>query len=293
MSYFQDLAINFVDGSVSRQIYYTFQVLDKFISKIGPEIEGVYAEYISFINQPFINIGRKEIENYIRGDSEEARKALQWYNVVMNSIENQLALLTSKFGLFDFLKENKISLEYLPDVNAEISKYWSSTYGPLIRNIEEISIYLKRLYLLLEEQLKILETLPKASYYLGFELEPKLKNLFEEERETFWRLASVVENSRKDNTKLEAIFKSHVKKVKEMIKAHLKILSREAVVLKQDFRESETNLRKALVVLAYLTGAILLYMNLKSSLIQKGIKGALNKIKYEKKKVNSFKVGKK
>jgi len=279
MSYLKEAALGFVDGNVQKQILYTFQVLDKFVKRFGPELEEVNAEFILLGKKQLVNINKKDIMNFTLRDLKQGKQALQWYSVIMNALGNRIALLSSNYGLFEFLREANISPQYLTDVQNEINAYWKITYLPLVLKLKLIFANLQVLNQVLEQQIKILEHLPQSDYYQGLDDWNEITRLFEIERTTFWELVKNLEVSKKEFGDTTLLFSVELEKLKQLARAHLKLLK---FGLKEEIVTSEGNLRKSLVIFLYVAGATLLYFNLKNIIFKEGLKGLFGFLKSKK-----------
>ncbi len=271
----QNIAIGFIDGNVQKHILYTFQVLNNFVKKFGPEIERIHLEFSFFSNRPFISIKKDDILNYINIDIKSARSALLWYRNTMNVVENRLVLMTSNFGLFDFLRENGIPISDVGEVQGLINNYWNITYAPLIGKLNMAYLYLQELNRLLNEQIKLAEELTKLNYFDGFEKLENLAKLFEEERIKFWNLSKIIEISKSDFIQVNNLYNSELKKLKYVAKAYIDLLRG---TLGADIKNSRGGVKKGVIVLMYVAGAAFLYSNLKNTLIRNTAQGVLKRL---------------
>ncbi|GEM_PF-4065478 len=261
-----------------QQAISTFNILDKFIDKMAPDIESVHAAFTNFKNTSFAQINRDSVENYLRRDLAQARVALQWYNITNNAMQNSLAILSSKYGLLEFIEQNpNISSEALSAIQAETSKYHQATYGLLIERLRKVSLLLQRLHNIISEEVRTLELFPNMLFLEALSKFPRLAQLFEEEREVFWSLVKAVAITRKDVLKVRNLFYAQRRKVNEIARAHLVILQRG---FQEDIKTSKNKFQATLLILTYLLGAYKIFTNI--TLINVVNKGATYAVKRAK-----------
>ena len=273
MSMYSDAAIarKFVEGNVQGRMYIIFDALRTFVDENGPIIEQINAQTILLDKQEFRAVLKMHIEDLFRKDAEGAKKSLATYNRIFGRIEHHLAMMSSNFQLPSFLAENGIDAQEIGVIQDAIRAYWNDTYGPIMQDIRTAKEKLDILRKMLDEEVKILESMPATSFFEGFEKSHELRNLFQQERSTFWELAKHLKASEKTFQTIDILFKIERRKIKEMILAYIRVIKKG---MQTDWNET-LSIRKALLLLAYLLGAVNVFMNLKKLFVTKSV-GAIS-----------------
>ncbi|MBS3168641.1 hypothetical protein J4216_05940 [Candidatus Woesearchaeota archaeon] len=279
---YAEVAHNFVDGKVQNEIIRIFELLSQFVNKISPNIEMAYAEYKKFIEKKVLDLSKEDVDNFIRYDLEESNKALYWYNIVFNAINTRIASITSNFTLRQFLISNGVDNRDIKEIQSEVNKYWEQAYLPLFNKLKAISLYLKKLKETLELEIKLMAKLKDDKYDEGCDELLSINELFLQERKLFWDLVEQIKLTERELAPVFAMFQKEVLKIKEMLKAHLRLIKSQLnsdVKENPSIKQSERVLKIAFLTLNYIAGAALLYLNLKDMMIKKGILkifGAIN-----------------
>ncbi|MBS3168640.1 hypothetical protein J4216_05935 [Candidatus Woesearchaeota archaeon] len=275
MSNYKRIAKSFVDGKVQKNMFFIFMMVQKLIDDTAPQIEEVNARINTFGRKSFSSLNRRDTEEYIGRNRQNAEKGLQWYRVTMNSLGNRIAIISSNFGLTKFLIENGLNEDEVIEVQKEVNNYWNQTYSPLISKVKTMDILLYSLYISLSKQVTMLRRLPQLSYFEALESFQELKELFDQERNTFWDLAKSLEITREELDQTRNLFYTQRKKLVEMLKAHSKLIKEG---MSAELAMSEGNIRKSLVVLFYFAGVLLIIYNIKSLTLKGAIKRGFAKV---------------
>ena len=134
--------------------------LKKFIDINEPVIEDVHVRLKRLGKQSYEKIKSSEVGESLRTDYDGAKLSLSSYNRIFGHIDHHLSMMTSNFGLRNFLIENGIAEELLPEFQRDLSYLWEATYGDLVDDYWGIKLGLDKLRGLLDKQVRILEIMP-------------------------------------------------------------------------------------------------------------------------------------
>ena len=203
---FDPLVINLVQGRVQQRFVELSKSLKNFVEVEAPIIERVHLYLEDFYKQSLGKVNPKQAAELFTRDKEEAMKSQAHYNRLFGTIDHHFAMMTSNFGLPQFLNEENIPAEQIPFIQNEIRVYWNSTYGNLIDKFSSIKNKLKQLIKHIDIQVKILKKVHHISYFDGLEETQTLITNFRAEREVFWQ---IVNESRINRTQYNEVKKWH------------------------------------------------------------------------------------
>jgi hypothetical protein len=252
-----DLVHAFVDGKVQRRFAMLCQALNTFFGNGTKTIEGVYVEYKIFQKKAFATVKGSEVKEYVRRDLEGAKKGLMAYNLLHNVLDNEIAMLSSNFGLRSYLKdalgESKVTPELVDEMQGELGVYWALTYGGMLDNWKELQKKFVDLRKLLKEQIDVMEKLEYTYYYEALDENRNIESLFLEERRVFYDAMQVyVKTQNRLYTDTAAKFQTAVQQAYQTL-----------VILRRRLNDSfdrdlvlaKTNAQKAVIAVIYLAGA--------------------------------------
>lgn len=286
LTYAYNAIPQFVENKVGTRIIQIYQHLATFIEETGPIIEDVYQRVQIIENLPLGKIKRNIIEDSLRNDLEEAKKSLATYNRIYGRTDLYLGLMTSNFRLPQYLQENNISPEQINYFQKELQIYWEATYGTHLDHLEKCKNALDKLRKILEQEVRYLETIPQEKYLTALEDSTKLRELFKEERETFWNLVKTAEMSPEQTNQVKSIVNAHIKKTRIQLIAFGKIVK---TGTKEDIDQSRNQLEKAILILTYLIGALSIISEIPRTFKKKVLFNIFNRLSDEEKLSNTGK----
>jgi len=265
----------FIEGKVQNRIIDINAKIVAFVEEAASIIENVNASLSVLRTTKFQDLTTNKVSKLYRLDAEGARKSLELYNMTFGFVDHSLAMMSSNFNLSTFLQENGIDPKEIYAYQDEIRKDWEKTYGSIVSKISREKEILDQMRRLLEEQVRLLESIPGLSYFSGFDKSSLLGELFQKERSAFYALVKEVEEDSGLFAEMNALYKTQARKTKEAIAAYLRLMKRYAT---DDWKGAHDNLERALVILSYSLGALNVCLKMRSSIVRKGVGSLLRRI---------------
>jgi len=271
----EDIYAAFMNGKVQQRFSLLSRTLAEFFAATQPEIEAVYHNIKMYENATLKSIRSKAYAENLRKDAEGAQACLTTYRRTFGQVDHHLAMSASNFGLPRFLEENGIPASQIGPFQDELRELWGATYGDLTATWNQIRARLKRMHDLLEQQVTLLRGILHVDYVDGFDEAEKLRELFAQERATFYEIMTIAEKSEKGLSRLEALVSTQVKKTRMELKVALKSLQ---ATFGKDVDAARSRSQKSLIVFLYLLGAIGAFRELRSTVIKKGLTKVVEKL---------------
>lgn len=250
---YSELIAKYVNGKIHQRFEALAECLAIFLKTVQPQIEDVNRGVRLFQNKSVSQINAGKYRDIMRASTEGAMRCLQLYKRTFGTVNYHLAMMSSNFGLPQFLDENGVSRSEMAEFQSSLAEYWTITYADLISFWSAIEKKLVVIQQQLTVQVKMMERLPSISYFEGFDEADKLRKLFAEEYKTFYEIMSLTQQAVSNVSRSYARINTAINREK----AKLYGVAKE---LKTDFRADVKNAKgraqKSVVVVIYLVGAI-------------------------------------
>lgn len=255
----------FLDGKFQKHYLAIIKTLTDFTEHTRVELVRIQRLINSYNESKVGSLTTDLAQGLIRTDLESARSFLIRYRVVLSSMENRLAIISSRFGLRDFLVMNGIPEEDLGFVNSVLASYWEQTYGEERERLVALSNALREMHERLQQQIVLLEGLGSASYFEGFTLNAEIRSNFAEEYKAFRRLDKGLSQLKGSKKRIRSEFDY----AKKQARAALRILLNER---KERFGSAiathNDGACRAALALGFVGGALVTFLKAESDILK-------------------------
>jgi hypothetical protein len=156
------------------------------INMSAPLYELGYRNLQDLKKEKILNTDPKDIVDYLHRDTASAEEARQQFARLFSILDHNMAMMTSNYNLYAFLREQKISSNEINEIQAELREYWKTTYGRMLDAFWEIKEALGDAMKLLKQEIELHQRIERDVYEDWFKDVQKLTELFLEERRIFY-----------------------------------------------------------------------------------------------------------
>ena len=286
------LATQFVEGKIQSHFIVMAMSLQEFIHRSGPDLEAIEASIVTFGKKRISEVFGEQIAKEIIDDLRMAEQSLYHYNITFSTFNNRLGLVTSNFGLQEFLKEHAVALNQTGSIatkgslQAEIEAHWLKSYGPLFDFFVLIHEHLAQLQQTLSAEVRLLQLLSKSMYASksanGFDISKELRSLFQQERQQFWAIDKLVKNNKKLMKQANDVYEAEKSRARIELVVYLDLLKKAAkgktTQLQAQLELAKSRSEKAVTLLLFTAGAVVAASAVTKIFIEKATGVTLEKI---------------
>tara|TARA_Y100000310_G_scaffold248747_1_gene254679 strand:+ start:7558 stop:8553 length:996 start_codon:yes stop_codon:yes gene_type:complete len=249
---YKSLARIFVDGKIQDRFTRMAEAVQKFIDEVGPELQNLSLVITQLYDEPLRDVKALNVQDVFRQDLSSAKKFLSIYNRLFGTLDHNLALMASNFGLPEFLETNGCSRDMIGYIQKCVGKYWNQTYGTLIKKFSTIKADIDDMRVSLTKQMEIMEALGRVNYYEGLQKSADVKTWFDKEKSIFFE--RLVVHAKVDDAELQKVRATYIRSKEKLRGSIISILKNSREDFASDWGSHQGKLAKSIIATTYLVG---------------------------------------